>query len=74
MATNYGIRFCKEGIKHLEEKENEMFDSVGHGFDRFSHDFLQLLKFKELLEQFQYEKNNGLEPSYNPEKHGSLRD
>lgn len=72
MARNYGIGFCQEGIRVLEAEEDEMFADLGHGFDRFSQAYIQLLRYKRLLKQFMAEKEVGLRPSYNPDVHGSL--
>ncbi|TYQ05314.1 UNVERIFIED_ORG: hypothetical protein JN05_04666 [Zoogloea ramigera] len=36
MARNYGIGFCGKGIELLEAAEEEMFDTVEHGYDKFS--------------------------------------
>ena len=72
MTTNYGIGFCKKVIKTLENKEDEMFNKLGHGFNLISQDYLTLLKHKRLLEKFQNERDFDLIPSYDPDHHGSL--
>jgi len=72
MARNYGIGFCRKGIEVLEAAENELFDTVGHGFDKFSQANLQLTKYRRMLSQFTQEREEGLSPSYNPEIHGSF--
>ncbi|WP_256384381.1 hypothetical protein [Photobacterium toruni] len=71
MARNYGIGFCKKVLRDLEKIEDQMFEEKGHGFDRFGQEFATELKYKRLLKQFEREKELGLEPSYNPEIHGS---
>jgi hypothetical protein len=72
MATNYGIGFCREGIRVLEAEEERMFEELGHGFDKFSQAYLQLQRYKRMLVTFSREKELGLRPSYRPEIHGSL--
>lgn len=74
MAKNYGIGFCQEGIRTLEAAEERLFAEQGHGFDRFSQEYLQLLKYKRMLKKFTAEKEAGLKPSYNPDVHGSLNE
>ncbi|MFK5950948.1 MAG: hypothetical protein QM500_19525 [Methylococcales bacterium] len=72
MAKNYGISFCKTGIKHLEKIENDMFEKTGEGFYYFSEENLALKKYTSLLKKFQQEKDMDLTPSYDPNIHGSL--
>jgi hypothetical protein len=72
MARNYGISFCRKGIHLLEAAEDELFESVGHGFDKFSQANMQLMQYRRLLARFTKEREAGLSPSYNPEVHGSL--
>ncbi|ENP0825577.1 hypothetical protein ACCI36_002729 [Vibrio parahaemolyticus] len=71
MARNYGIGFCRKVLRDLEKIEDQMFEEKGHGFDRFGQEFATELKYKRLLKEFEREKELGLEPSYNPEIHGS---
>jgi hypothetical protein len=72
MARNYGISFCRTGIRLLEEKEEQMFETLGHGFDKFSKENLQLMRYKRMLKTFIHERDEGMRPSYNPDIHGSL--
>jgi hypothetical protein len=72
MARNYGIGFCRKGIEALEAAEEKLFDTVGHGFDKFSQENMQLMKYRRMLTQFTRERDEGLRPSYNPELHGSF--
>jgi hypothetical protein len=72
MARNYGIGFCRKGIELLEAAEEEMFDTVEHGYDKFSQANMQLMKYRRMLAQFTKEREAGLSPSYNPDIHGSL--
>lgn len=72
MARNYGIGFCRKGIQILEAAEERLFDTVGHGFDKFSRENVQLMRYRRLLERFTRERETGLSPSYNPDIHGSL--
>lgn len=74
MGLNYGIGFCRRGIEALERQEDAMFEEKGHGFDKFSQENLQLMKYKELLKRFKREKELELSPSYDPEKHGTDRE
>ena len=70
MAKNYGIKFCENVIKNLEEIENKMFESVGHGFDKYSHENMNLLEYKRLLAKFKDERAKGFLPSYDSAIHG----
>lgn len=72
MARNYGISFCRTGIRLLEEKEEEMFQKLGHGFDKFSQENVQLMRYYRMLKDFTRERDEGMRPSYNPQIHGSL--
>lgn len=72
MARNYGISFCRKGIQVLEAAEDELFESVGHGYDKFSQSNMQLMKYRRMLLQFTRERKAGLSPSYDPEIHGSF--
>lgn len=72
MAKNYGIGFYQEGIRVLKAEEDNMFAELGHGFDRFSQVYLQLLRYRRMLKQFTAEKEAGVRPSYNLDVHGSL--
>lgn len=74
VARNYGIRFCREGIRILEDEEDRLFDQFGHGFDRFSEEYLQLLKYRRMLTKFTQERDSGFQPSYDPAVHGSLEE
>lgn len=71
MARSYGIGFCRKVLRDLEKIEDQMFKEKGHGFDRFGQEFATELKYKRLLNQFEREKELGLDPNYNPEIHGS---
>jgi len=71
MAKDYGIGFCKKVLRHLEEAEEKLFEELGHGFDYFSQEYTSELTHKRLLRKFEQEKELGLEPSYNPDIHGS---
>lgn len=72
MAKNYGIHFCREGIRILEAEEDRLFETTGFGFDRFSQEYLQLLTYRRLLKKFTQEREAGLQPTYDPAVHGSL--
>jgi hypothetical protein len=72
MARNYGISFCRKGINVLEAIEEELFATVGHGFDKFSRQNMQLLEYRRMLVKFTRERDAGLAPSYDPHVHGSL--
>jgi hypothetical protein len=72
MARNYGIGFCRKGIEVLEAAEEKLFATVGHGFDKFSQENMQLMKYQRMLKQFTSERDEGLRPSYSPEIHGSF--
>lgn len=72
MARNYGIGFCRKGIEVLDAAEEKLFATVGHGFDKFSQENMQLMKYQRMLKQFTRERDEGLRPSYNPEIHGSF--
>lgn len=72
MARNYGIGFCRKGIEVLEGAEEKLFNTVGHGFDKFSQENVQLMKYRRMLVQFTRERDAGLAPSYDPHIHGSL--
>lgn len=74
MAKNYGIGFCKEGIRRLLSHEDRLLAETGFGFDQFSKEYQQLLKYQRMLKDFQAEKNAGLPPSYDPNRHGSIHD
>lgn len=74
MAKNYGIAFCQKGIQTLEAAEDRLFSEKGHGFDRFSKEYLQLLTYQRLLKKFTAEKVAGLQPSYCTEIHGSFNE
>lgn len=70
MAKEYGINYCKKVICDLEAIEEGLFREKGHGFDRFSQEYLNLLKYKRLLKEFEGEKARNAIPSYRPEIHG----
>lgn len=70
MAKNYGIKFCENVIKNLEAMENKMFESVGHGFNKYSHENMNLVEYKRLLAKFKHERANGFRPSYDSSIHG----
>lgn len=70
MPKNYGLTFCREIIRILTNQENEMINETGVGYDLFSQEYRTLTKYSKYLEQWKYEKENGLEPSYDPEEHG----
>ena len=72
MGLNYGIGFCKRGIKVLEDAEEKMFDTLGHGYDKFSQANMQLMKYRRMLAQFTRERDAGMRPSYDPDIHGSF--
>lgn len=74
MAKDYGINFCKEGIRRLEEIENEMFRTLGHGFDMLSQEYQQLCQFETWLKKFQKEKDFGLTPTYDSGIHGRFNE
>ena len=69
-TTNYGISYCKKVIQDLERIENQMFEDLGHGFDKSSQEWKHLCNYKRWLKQFERERELGLKPSYDPEFHG----
>jgi hypothetical protein len=71
MAINYGIGYCKTVIKNLEALEDDLFEKTGYGFDKFSHENMNLIEYRRLLSKFTEEKMRGLTPSYDPAIHGS---
>ena len=74
MATDYGIGFCKQGIRELEAAEDKLFESTGEGFRKFSKEAMQLVQYRTLLRRFEQEKSSGRMPSYNPDIHGKSRE
>lgn len=67
-----GSPSVKKVLSELRKQEDEMFDRQGHGFDRYSIEYLRELEYKKLLKKFEYEKKHDLPPSYDPSKHGTL--
>lgn len=74
MAVNYGITWCKQVLKNLDDIENNMIEEKGRGFDYFGQELVTQKKYRRLLKQFTREKELGLPPSYRPEIHGSPND
>lgn len=71
-STNYGIKYCQSVIKALENIENRMFDTLGHGFDKYSKENMTCIEYKRLLAKFKLEREHGMPPSYKPSIHGSF--
>ncbi|MCY9861503.1 hypothetical protein OTK49_03100 [Vibrio coralliirubri] len=74
MAKNYGISWCNQVLKRLDEIEEQMFKEKGHGFDIFGEELVTQKKYRRLLRKFTEEKELGLPPSYRPIIHGSPND
>jgi len=74
MAKNYGINFCRKGIRVLEQTEDKLIEKTGFGFDYYSREAVQLRQYKHLLRKFTAERDSGRHPSYDQERHGRFEE